>query len=75
MIKTLSELNLTEEQKEVFKKASNWAFMNEMGSGCTWEIKNRIIKFINENANLPFEIEGYYPDFYNGNDKIKIKGE
>jgi hypothetical protein len=75
MIKKLSELNLTEEQKKVFTEASDWVFINEMGSGCDWETKERIINFINENANLPFEIDWYYPDFYNSDDKIRIKGE
>ena len=72
-IKQLNELNLSAEQKQIFKKANDWAFACEMASGCDWEIKQNIIKFINDNINLTFKIVDYYPDFYNGNDKIKIR--
>ena len=41
-------------------------------SGCyEWEVKQNIIKFINDNITT-FKVEDYFPDFYNDNDTIKI---
>ena len=76
MIKTLSELNLTEEQNAVFTEARKWAFGCHLDrGGITYEIEQNILKFLNDNANINCNIEQYFPDFYNGNDKIKVKGE
>ena len=76
MIKTLSELNLTEEQNAVFTKARKWAFGCHLDrGGITYEIEQNILKFLNDNANINCNIEQYFPDFYKGNDKIKVKGE
>ena len=76
MIKTLSKLNLTEEQNAVFTKARKWAFNCHMGTGgITYEIEQNILKFLNDNVNIDCNIIQYFPDFYNGNDKIKVKGE
>ena len=61
MIKKLNELNLSIEQKQIFKKANNWAFNCEMAGGCDWEIKQNIVNFINDNANLTFKIVDYFP--------------
>ena len=76
IIKRLNELNLTEEQNAVFTKARKWAFGCHMGrGGITYEIEQNILKFLNESANIDCNIIQYFPDFYNGDDKIKMEGD
>ena len=72
MIIYLNDLKLTEEQKKEFEKIRKWAFMCEMGSGFSWENECVAIEKINNIIQFEKEIWRYIPDFYNGNDLIKL---
>lgn len=67
-----NEMNLTEEQSNALKFASNRAFDFEMDKGYNSQAEKIVIERYLQKY-FDKKIVGYSPDFYNGNDIIKFE--